>query len=277
MNRKLIPVALVAATFAMSACAEKKLDEMTGKDQAGGSAAVAVVNGEEISKDVWDLWVKMRTRGMSPDELTPEQTTENLDQLIQVYVAGQEARKEGLTKGESGARIELMQQTALADLLSQKFQEGQEPTPEEKRAEYDKQVALLPKLEYKARHILVADEAKARELIASLDSGARFETLAEQNSTDSSAKEGGDLGWFVSGRMVKPFADAVEALEKGTYTKEPVQSQFGWHVIKLEDTRPLTPPAFEEVEAQIGPMVQQSKFQAYLEELTKTAKIERKL
>ena len=276
MNRKLIPVALVAATFAMSACAEKKLDEMTGQG-AGADTTVAVVNGEKISKDVWDLWVKMRTRGMSPEELTPEQVTENLDQLIQVYVAGQQARKDGLAAGESGARIELMKQTGLADLLSQKFLEGQEPTTEEKRAEYDKQVATLPKLEYKARHILVAEEAKARELIASLDSGARFETLAEQNSTDSSASEGGDLGWFVASRMVKPFADAVEALEKGAYTKEPVQSQFGWHVIKLDDTRPLTPPAFEEVEAQIGPLVQQSKFQAYLEELTKSAKVERKL
>jgi len=276
MKRKLIPVALVAATFAMSACAEKKLDEMTGKGEEAGSV-VAIVNGEKISKDVWDLWVKMRTRGTNAAELTPEQVTENLDSLIQVYVAGQQARKDGLAGGEDGARIELMKETALADLLSRKFLDGAEPTTEEKRAEYDKQVALLPKLEYHARHILVDNEAKARELIASLDSGARFETLAEQNSSDSSAQEGGDLGWFVASRMVKPFADAVEALEKGTYTKEPVQSQFGWHVIKLEDTRPLTPPAFEEVEAQLGPLVQQSKFQAYLEELTKTAKVDRKL
>lgn len=276
MNRKLIPVALVAATFAMSACAEKKLDEMTGKD-AGAESVVAIVNGEKISKDVWDLWVKMRTRGMSPEELTPEQVTENLDSLVQIYVAGQQARKDGLASGEDGARIELMKQTAMADLLSRTFLEGQEPTAEEKRAEYDKQVAQLPKLEYRARHILVDEEAKARELIGSLDSGARFETLAEQNSSDSSAQEGGDLGWFVASRMVKPFADAVEKLEKGTYTKEPVQSQFGWHVIKLEDTRPLTPPAFEEVETQIGPLVQQTKFQAYLDELTKTAKVDRKL
>jgi peptidyl-prolyl cis-trans isomerase C len=218
----------------------------------------------------------MRTRGTNPEDLTPEQVTENLDSLIQVYVAGQQARKDGLAGGEDGARIELMKETALADLLSKKFLEGAEPTIEEKRAEYDKQVALLPKLEYRARHILVDDEAKARELIASLDAGASFETLAKDNSSDSSAQEGGDLGWFVASRMVKPFADAVEALEKGAYTKEPVKSQFGWHVIKLEDTRPLTPPSFEEVEAQIGPLVQQSKFQAYLEELAKTAKIERK-
>lgn len=276
MNRKLIPVALVAATFAMSACAEKKLDEMTGKGADAGSV-VAVVNGEKITKDVWDLWVKMRTRGSNPADLTPEQVTENLDSLIQVYVAGQQARKEGLASGEDGARIELMKETGLADLLSRKFLEGAEPTAEEKRAEYDKQVAQLPKVEYRARHILVEDEAKARELIASLDGGARFETLAQENSSDSSAQEGGDLGWFVASRMVKPFADAVEALEKGTYTKEPVQSQFGWHVIKLEETRPLTPPSFEEVEAQIGPLVQQSKFQAYLEELAKAAKVERKL
>lgn len=276
MKRKLIPVAVLATTFAMSACAEKKLDEMSG-GAAANDQAVAVVNGEKISKDVWDLWVKMRTRGSSPEDLTPEQVTENLDSLVQVYVAGQQAQKDGLAKGEDGARIELMKQTGFADLLSRKYLEGKEPTTEEKRAEYDKQVALLPKVEYHARHILVADEAKARELIAALDGGARFETLAEENSTDSSAQEGGDLGWFAANRMVKPFADAVEALEKGAYTKQPVQSQFGWHVIKLEDTRPLTPPSFEEVESQIGPLVQQSKFQAYLEELVKAAKVERKL
>lgn len=276
MKRKLIPVAIVATTFAMSACAEKKLDEMSG-GAAASDQVVAVVNGEKISKDVWELWVKMRTRGTSAAELTPEQVTENLDGLIQMYVAGQQAEKDGLAKGEDGARIELMKQTGLADLLSRKYLEGEEPTVEQKRAEYDKQVALLPKLEYRARHILVEDEAKARELIAQLDGGARFETLAQEHSSDSSAQEGGDLGWFAAGRMVKPFADAVEALEKGTYTKEPVQSQFGWHVIKVEDTRPLTPPSFEEVEAQLGPLVQQSRFQAYLEELVKGAKVERKL
>ena len=130
---------------------------------------------------------------------------------------------------------------------------------------------------YHASHILVDNEAKARELIAKLDSGADFATLAKENSSDSSANEGGDLGWFAASRMVKPFADAVESLQKGTYTKEPVQSQFGWHVSHLDDTRPLEPPSYEAVEQQLGQLVTQSKFQAYLDELIKTAKVDRKL
>jgi len=277
MIRKLIPAVALAGSVMAAGCAEGKIDQAAAPSPAPETDVVAVVNGEKISKDVWELWVKTRTRGGTAADLTPEQKDENLDGLVEMYVAAQQAEKEGLAKGEDGARIQLMHQSALADLAGRKFLEGKEPTPEELKAEYDKQVAALPKTEYRARHILVESEAKARELIASLDGGARFETLAQENSTDSSAQEGGDLGWFAPGRMVKPFADAVEKLEKGTYTKEPVQSEFGWHVIKLEDTRPLDVPSYEAVESQLGQLVRQNKFQSYLDELKKTAKIERKL
>jgi peptidyl-prolyl cis-trans isomerase C len=274
MIRKIVPAAVLAATMAAAGCAEGT----TTQDATDAtSSAVAIVNGEVISRDVWELFVKTRTRGGDADELTDEQKKENLDNLIEMYVAAQQAVKDGLESGEDGARIELMRQSALADIAGKKILDGKEPTPEELKAEYEKQIALMPQIEYHARHILVEDEAKAREMIAALDSGSSFETLAEQNSSDSSAQEGGDLGWFAASRMVKPFADAVQALEKGTYTKEPVQSQFGWHVIRLDDTRPLTPPTYEAVEQQLGQLVNQSKFQAYLDELMKTAKVERKL
>lgn len=275
MIRKLIPAVTLASLVAAAGCAEGKNDPAA--DKAPAAEAVAVVNGVAIDKDVWDLWVKTRTRGGSAADLSAEEKTEFLDGLVEMYVAAQQAEKDGLATGEDGARVELMRQSALADLAGRRFLEGKEPTPEELRAEYDKQMADMPKTEYHARHILVDSEAKARELIAQLDGGARFETLAEQNSSDSSAQEGGDLGWFAASRMVKPFADAVEALEKGTYTKEPVQSQFGWHVIKLEDTRPLELPTYESVESQLGQLVRQSKFQAYLDDLKKTATIEKKL
>ena len=274
MTRFKIPAALLAVTMATTGCAEDVLEK---KAEAPQADSVAVVNGTAISRDVWNLWVKTRTRGGDAESLTAEQKTENLDSLIEMYVAAQHAEMDGLSKGEDGARIELMKQSALADLAGRKFLEGKDPTPEELKAEYDKQVAGMPKTEYRARHILVDNEQKARDLIAALDKGGNFETLAKENSSDSSAAEGGDLGWFVAARMVKPFADAVEKLEKGAYTKEPVQSQFGWHVIRLEDTRPLEPPSYEAVESQLGQLVRQNKFQAHLDELTKTAKIERKL
>jgi peptidyl-prolyl cis-trans isomerase C len=274
MIRKIVPAALLAATVAAAGCAEGQ----TGKETTPVvSDAVAVVNGEEVSRDVWNLYVKTRTRGTSAEELTEEQKKENLDGLIEMYAAAQQAEKDGLGKGEDGARIELMKRSALAELLGQKVLGDKEPTPEELKAEYEKQIAKMPKTEYKARHILVDSEEKARELIAKLDAGADFATLAKENSSDSSSAEGGDLGWFAPSRMVKPFADAVEALEKGTYTKDPVQSQFGWHIIRLDDTRPLEPPSYEAVEQQLGQLVKQSRFQDYLDGLMKNAQVERKL
>jgi peptidyl-prolyl cis-trans isomerase C len=274
MIRKIVPAAMLAATMAAAGCAEGT----TTKDAAPvASDAVAVVNGEPISREVWDLFVKTRTRGGNAADLTDEQKKEYLDGLIEMYIAAQQAEKDGLDSGEDGARIELMKQSALADIAGKKFLGDKEATPEELKAEYEKQVALMPKSEYHARHILVDSEEKAREMITELDSGASFEQLAEKNSSDSSAKEGGDLGWFAPSRMVKPFADAVEKLKKGEYTKEPVQSQFGWHVIRLDDTRDLAPPTYEAVEQQLDQLVKQSKFQAYLDELMKNAKVERKL
>lgn len=269
-----IPVALAAAMFATTGCAK---DGGKADADANASPPVAIVNGTPISREVYDMFVNTRSGGRSAEEITAEEKAEQLDELIQMYVAAQQAEKDGLDKGEDGARLQLMYHSALADLAGRKFLEGKEPTEEEKRAEYESQIAQLPKLEYSARHILVADEAKAKELIAELDKGASFETLAKENSSDSSAQEGGDLGWFAPNRMVKPFADAVQALEKGKYTTTPVQSQFGWHIIKLEDTRDLAPPPYEMVEQQLVQLVRQNKFQAYLDELMKSAKVEKKL
>ena len=268
-----IPVALAAAMFATTGCAK---DGGKADADANASPPVAIVNGTPISREVYDMFVNTRSGGRSAEEITAEEKAEQLDEL-QMYVAAQQAEKDGLDKGEDGARLQLMYHSALADLAGRKFLEGKEPTEEEKRAEYESQIAQLPKLEYSARHILVADEAKAKELIAELDKGASFETLAKENSSDSSAQEGGDLGWFAPNRMVKPFADAVQALEKGKYTTTPVQSQFGWHIIKLEDTRDLAPPPYEMVEQQLVQLVRQNKFQAYLDELMKSAKVEKKL
>ena len=273
MIRKIVPAAMLAATMAAAGCAEGT----TTTEAPVASNAVAIVNGEPISREVWDLFVKTRTRGGNAADLTEEQKKENLDGLIEMYAATQQAEKDGLGKGEDGARIELMKRSALAELLGQKVLGDKEPTPEELKAEYEKQIAKMPTTEYHARHILVDSEAKARELMTKLDTGADFAKLATENSSDSSSSEGGDLGWFAPSRMVKPFADAVEALQKGAYTKEPVQSQFGWHVIQLEDTRPLEPPSYEAVEQQLGQLVKQSKFQEHLDELMKNAKVERKL
>jgi peptidyl-prolyl cis-trans isomerase C len=238
---------------------------------------IAVVNGASISPDVWELFIRARHNGKGAGDLSAEEQSEALDELIRMYVGSQEAEKQQLVTGETSARLELVRHSSLTDLLFKKFIEGKETTEEELKAEYDRRIAELPGSEYRARHILVDDEALAKDLIVQLDQGAKFEDLASKHSKDGSAQQGGDLDWFIPGQMVKPFADAVQQLEKGKYTATPVKSEFGWHVIRLEDTRTTTPPPFEAVKAQLDPLVRQKKFQDHLDGLLKTAKVERSL
>jgi peptidyl-prolyl cis-trans isomerase C len=134
----------------------------------------------------------------------------------------------------------------------------------------------MDKTEYHARHILVATKEKAEQLIKKLKGGAKFEDVAKAESTDNSKTSGGDLGWFTATRMVKPFADAVKTLKKGETTPEPVQTQYGWHIIQLEETREVTPPPFDQVKAQVTKSVIQKKLVAYVEDMKKTAKIDKK-
>ena len=245
--------------------------------EAAADKPVAVVNGTPISRDVWNLYVKTRHAGKTPGDLTVDEQNAALEELIGMYAGAQEADKQNLGAGEPNARLELVGNSAKAEMLYKKFSEGAQPTDEELKSEYDTRIAEAPKTEFHARHILVDDEAKAKELIAKLDGGASFDQLAKDNSKDSSASEGGDLGWFSPNQMVKPFSDAVQQLEVGKYTAVPVKSEFGWHVIKLEEKRPTTPPPFEAVKAQLGPLVNQKKFEAYLKDLVKSAKVERSL
>jgi peptidyl-prolyl cis-trans isomerase C len=245
--------------------------------EAAADKPVAVVNGTPVTREVWNLYVKTRHAGKTPGDLTAEEQSEALEELIGMYAGAQEADKQKLGEGEPKARLELVGKSAMAELLFKKYTEGAEPTEEELKAEYDARIAEAPKEEYHARHILVDDEAKAKELITQLDGGASFEKLAQDNSKDGSATEGGDLGWFNPNQMVKPFSDAVQQLEVGKYTATPVKSEFGWHVIKLEEKRATTPPPYDAVKAQLAPLVNQKKFETYLKDLVKTAKIERSL
>jgi peptidyl-prolyl cis-trans isomerase C len=265
----------ITATILLLAAGCTKTETAAAGDSAAAPKPIAVVDGIPISNDVWNLYVKARHNGRAAEELTAKERTDALDELIGMYAGAHEAEKQKLKTGEEGAKIELVHTSSMAELLFKKFIDGKEPTEVELKAEYDARVADLPKSEFHARHILVEDEAKAKDLIAQIDKGASFEKLATENSKDGSATEGGDLGWFMASQMVKPFSDAVQQLEIGKYTATPVKSDFGWHVIKLEETRAATPPPYESVKPQLGPMVQQKKFQAHLETLVKAAKVER--
>lgn len=142
------------------------------------------------------------------------------------------------------------------------------------KARYDKLIASLPEeTEVHARHILVAKEDEAKEIIARLEKGEDFEKIAKEKSTDGSAELGGDLGYFTKGQMVKPFEDAAFALKAGEYTKTPVETPFGWHIIKVEDVREKTPPSYEEAHAYIESVVVRERFEGASKKLIEALKV----
>jgi len=235
---------------------------------------VATVNGKSLSKSEFDLYVANLAR-QSQREIPEEQKGVLLDQFINMHLAADAAEKAGIAKQQKVAdQLALAHLNVVVDAGLQKYLEDNPVTEAELKPEYDAQVAALPR-EYHARHILVEDQASADAITKSLQGGADFAKLAEQKSKDSSGKTGGDLGWFTLDTMVKPFADAVIALQPGQMTESPVQSQFGWHIIKLEESRTPAAPAFEEAKDRVKMLVQRKHLQAYLEGLRKTAKVEK--
>jgi peptidyl-prolyl cis-trans isomerase C len=269
--QRMVLAALLAA--ALAACSPKGSQDAALVDN---SPAVATVNGKTITKDFYEFYVKTVANKPSA-ELTAEQRDQLLDSLVRAYVVADEAQKDGTTKNPDTIRLlELQRLNFLQRQLTDKYLKDRGATEQELRAEYETQVARLPKLEYHARHILVATEPFAAKLVAELEKGAKFEDVARRESMDAKEK-GGDLSWFTPDRMVKPFADAVVALKPGEYTRAPVQTQFGWHIIKLEETRELAPPAFDNVKQRVEEMVQQKKIKTYMDGLMTTAKVEKKL
>ena len=267
------PALLAVAAIGLMACnqAKKAVDKPVGKPP------VATVNGKAISAEAFAVWAQAQA-SKKVEELTPEQKKQLLEGLEGLYLSGQEADKQNVgAEPEVAARIELDRLNLLASTLFQNYTKTKTPTEQDLKAEYDRQIAGMPKQEFKASHILVKDEQEAKSVIGQLAKGAKFEMLAKKLSTDEGSKKlGGDLSWFTPDKMVKPFSEAVQQLKKGEYTKAPVQTQFGWHVIRLDDTRPLTPPPYETVKDRLGAIVQQRLVRDYIDALRKSAKIEEK-
>jgi len=234
---------------------------------------VAVVNGKPIPKAMFDQYAQ-QLRGRTKVD-SPESSKALVDQLIMETLLLQEAAKQKLADDpQIKLQLEMMQDNLLAGSVVRKMLSENAPSEEAIKKEYDTAVAAMKGKEYKASHILVDSEAKAKEIIEELNKGAKFSELAKTKSSDSSAANGGDLGWFAPSMMVPPFAQAAAKLEKGKYSEQPVQTQFGWHVILLEDTRDATPPSLEELKPQIAQMLQSKVVNDYLEKLKSGAKIE---
>ncbi len=236
----------------------------------------ATVNGEQISTKEFDQFVNAISNGsITSDKLTPEQRKQLTDRLIGIHVAAGEAAKAGLDKeGDTAVQLSLWRNNILSDAIVKQYTDKNPTTDAEIQAEYDTQIAAMPR-EYHARHILVKTKEEADTLLAQLKAGGDFAVLAKKNSKDpGSAANGGDLGWFSPSSMVKEFGAAVTSLENGKMTETPVQTQYGFHIIKLEESRAPSPPALADVKTQVESLVKNKKIEKYLEELRKTAKIE---
>jgi len=269
---------VTAMVLLMAACGKGQQAAAPAAPEKPAAAPVATVDGSPISRVEYDIYLKSLLQGRPTTELTTEQRNQVLDEMVSMQVLATQAIKDGMDKDpDVAARISVLRMRVLADSESQNYLKGKEPTEAELKAEYDTDIAAMDKTEYHARHILVATKELAEQVIKKIKGGAKFEDVAKAESSDGSKANGGDLGWFTLARMAKPFADAVKALKKGEMTSTPVQTQYGWHVIRLDDTREVAPPPFDQVKQQVSNGVIQKKLQTYADGLKKTAKIEKSL
>jgi len=234
---------------------------------------VATVNGKAIPSARLEAVVKqVVAQGKQPD--SPQLRDAIKKDLIAREVLIQEADKKGFgTQPDVKAAIENARQSIIINAMLADYIKKNPVTDAQIQAEYDKYKATVGDKEYHARHILVGTEAEANDIIAKLKAGAKFEDLAKL-SKDGSAANGGDLDWANPGSFVKPFSDAMVALKPGTFTQTPVKTQFGYHIIKLEEVRPAKVPALAEVKGQVAEAIQQRKLAAFREDLLKKAKVQ---
>ena len=243
---------------------------------------IAIVNGKAVPKARVDAMVdqilKNQQPGQPPQARTPELEQKVKDEIVMREIFIQEAERRGLQgSADYKAQMEFARQSILIRALFQDFEKKNTVSDAEARAEYDKIKAANGDKEYRARHILVENEADAKAILAQLKAGAKFEELAQKNSKDpGSAENGGDLDWANPGNYVPEFSQALIKLQKGQTTDVPVKSQFGWHIIKLEDVRDTQFPAFDEVKGQIVQRQLQAKMIKFREDLKSKAKTDYK-
>jgi peptidyl-prolyl cis-trans isomerase C len=271
MNKHLIAAFGAALLVGVSGC-------NVAKSPVEKEKPVATVDGRPISRNTFGFYAEGVTR-QKLDEIPSDKREELLDSLVRGELVAAEAEKSGLAaQPETRAMMDLSRLEILQQASQQAYIKAHPVTDEDLKAEYDVQVKSINKTEFHARHILVATEEFARRLIDKLEKGSNFGELARKESMDQGSKSNdGDLGWFTPDRMVAPFADAVKALKPGEFTHAPVKTDFGWHVIRLEETRDQPPPPFESVKERLVQVVEAKKFRAHTDELLKAAKLEKSL
>ena len=273
-NLRNLAVALVAGTMAFAVAAQEKPAAKPKAAAATGASTKVVVNGVTIPQSRFDAMNKELSAQGQPDSAERHQAVK--EELINREVLAQAAAKRGLDKNaDIAAQMEMARQAVLVRALFESEVKANPITDDMLKSEYERFKSSMGTNEYKVRHILVDREDEAKAIIADLNKGGDFAKIAKEKSKDPGSKEsGGDLDWGPNARYVKPFADAVAALPKGQTTPAPVKTDYGFHIIRVDDVRPLKVPSFEEVKEQFRQRAQQQQIQRMVMDLRSKAKVE---
>jgi len=265
---RLKPLLAALAVATLAACAQK-----AGTDAKDN---VAMVDGHPISRNTYLEYAKSVASKPAAD-LTAEQRDVLLKNLIRAEVIAAAAEADGTAAlNETRAAIDLSRLQILQKAGSQSYLKDRRPSEEELRAEYDIQITQLGKTEYRASQILVPTEDAAKQIIVQLKAGANFAQLAKAQSIDSGSRDkGGDLDWFTA--TEGPLVDVIKGLKKGETTAEPVKTQYGYHVLRLVDTRDVVPPLYDKVKERLVQIVEQKKWTAHVDALVAKAKVTKSL
>ena len=277
---KTIVVALtvaIAAVSAPAAFAQTKAEkaEKTSTKAAKASGNLSV-NGVVVPSAYFDAMNREREQSGQP--ATPEFANAMKDELVNREILSQAAKKKGIDKTPTvAAQMDMARQAVLIRAFFDDYVKANPISDAQLKSDYDKYVVQLGDKEYKVRHILVDKEDDAKAIIASLKKGESFEKLAKEKSKDTGSKDnGGDLDWAPAGRYVPEFGNAVKALPKGQLSETPVKSPFGYHVIRVDDSRAMKVPGFDEVKDKFRQQAQQDQVARLIQELRSKAKIEEK-
>ncbi|GAB0148430.1 peptidylprolyl isomerase [Marichromatium gracile] len=262
------------STLSLLVCALLAAGPGSALAEPDADTVIATVNGVEYPLDLFRLFYVERLQ-QNPEADTQAVQQRAFDEFMNLVVASQEAERRDLDDSrEVAMALELQRMKVLSSAALGAMAEDIEPTDKALKEAYDQVVERAARTEYKARHILVKDEATAKKLIKQLDKGADFAELAKEHSLGPTGKNGGELDWFDAGQMVAPFAEAVAEMKPGSHSEKPVQTQFGWHVIELQETRKAEPPSFEDAKPQLSAMLKRRALGEQLTEMRDGAMVE---
>jgi len=235
--------------------------------------AFATVNGQPISQNVYNAFIAEQKAQGAPD--SPELQNAVKEELVRREILAQEAKKKGLDKNANiQGQIELARQSVLIRAYLSEHVKANPISDAQLKSEYDLIKHNLGSVEYKARHVLVEKEDDAKAIIAKLEKGEKFSELAKVSKDPGSKDKGGELDWSSPNAYVKPFGEALGKLKKGEHTKTPVKTDFGYHVIQLDDSRPMTPPPFDQVKPQLQQRASQQQVENLVKDLRSKAKVD---